>query len=159
MADILRIDGLEDARRAIEALTMDMRRKVVRQALRDAAKPIVQQARSNAPVLTGLVKKRLAVAASRLYRGQRGQVGVYIRPRATALARRNKIRALDPYYYKFQEAGYHATGRAKRKNVPNARFIPGKAFMGRAFESCRAQALEVFQQAIAKRIEAANRRK
>jgi hypothetical protein len=39
------------------------------------------------------------------------------------------------------------------------RFIPGKKFMGRAFESRSREALSIFKSAIKKRIDLANRRK
>lgn len=159
MAEIITVNGLSDARRAIEALSKDLRNRVVRGALREAARPIVQQARATAPVRTGLVKRRITVSASRLRKKARGEIGVYIRPRATALARRTKLRSQDPWYYKFQEAGFHATGRSKLKNSRNARFIKGKAFLGSAFESRRQSALAIFQAAIKRRIDEANRRK
>jgi len=174
MAEYINISGLADAKRALEALPKDLRNRVVRGALRDAAKPIVQQAKANAPVRTGLVKRRITVNASRLRKKSRGEVGVYIRPRATALARRTKLRSQDPWYYKFQEAGFHAVGsrRMKTRAVPEnelrraveaaqrgARYIPGKAFLGRAFEAKRSEALSIFQAAIKRRIDEANRRK
>lgn len=159
MAEVITVSGLADAKRALEALTKDMRNRVVRGALREAAKPIVQQAKANAPVRTGLVKRRITVNASRLRKQSRGEIGVYIRPRATALARRTKLRSQDPWYYKFQEQGFHATGSRKRKDSPNARFIEGKAFLGGAFESRRKNALSIFEAAIKRRIDEANRRK
>ena len=167
MAEVL--EGLADTKRALEALTKDLRRKVVRGALRDAAKPIVKAARANAPVKTGLVQKRISVATSKIKRGQNGELGVYIRPSATRLARKTKLTSQDPYYYKFQEAGFHAVGRrkvgggrkarAERIKASGARFIPGKAFLGRAFETQQRAALDIFQAAIKKRIDLANQRK
>ncbi len=169
MAEIVSVEGLADAKRALEELSRDLRRKVVRAALRDAARPIVAQARANAPVRTGLVKRRIGVASSKLKRGQGGEIGVYIRPRASSLARRTKNRAQDPWYYRFQEAGFHAVGsrrvggsrnnRADRLKQSGARFIPGKAFLGRAFQSEQRNALAIFQTAIKKRIDQANQRK
>jgi HK97 gp10 family phage protein len=169
MAEIVSVEGLADAKAALEALTRDMRIKVVRAALRDAARPIVAQARANAPVLTGLVKRRIGVSASRINRGQGGVIGVYIRPRATTLARRTRNRAQDPWYYRFQEAGFHAVGSkriaggrqrsAENLKTSGARFIPGKAFLGEAFQTKQRDALAIFQAAIKKRIDQANQRK
>lgn len=169
MAEIVRVKGLADAKAAIEALTKDLRLRVARGALRDAARPIVNAAKTNAPVRTGLVKKRIGVSASKIKRGKTGEIGVYIRPRATALVRKTKLRAQDPWYYRFQEAGFHAVGRrrvgggrrarAGRLKASGARFIPGKAFLGRAFEAQQRAALEIFQKAIKKRIDQANQRK
>ena len=169
MAEMVKLEGLADAKAAIEALTKDMRRKVVRGALREAARPIVRQARSNAPVDTGLVRKRISVMSSKIKRGQRGEIGVYIRPSATKLSRKLKLSTQDPYYYRWQEAGFHAVGRRRvaggrrnrvdRLRQTGARFIEGKKFMGRAFESRQREALAIFTDAIARRIEQANRRK
>ena len=169
MQEIISVEGLADAKAALDALTKDLRLKVVRGALRAAARPIVAAARANAPVRTGLVKKRIGTMASKIKRGQNGDIGVYIRPRATKLARKTKLVSQDPYYYKFQEAGFHAVGRHKvgggRKNraarlkASGARFIPGKAFLGRAFETQQRTALDIFQAAIKKRIDQANQRK
>jgi hypothetical protein len=46
-----------------------------------------------------------------------------------------------------------------RLRQTGARFIEGKKFMGRAFESRQREALAIFTDAIARRIEQANRRK
>ena len=173
MDDFVSIEGLADAKRAIEELTNDMRRKVVRGALREAARPIVRQARANVPVLTGLVRKRIGTFTSKIKRGQLGEIGVFIKPRISNQARRLKLGNQDPYYYRWVEAGYHAVGtrRVKGGTVRRAqtlsemrannqvRFIHGKMFMGRAFDSKQREALSIFQTAIKKRIDQANRRK
>jgi HK97 gp10 family phage protein len=140
----IKIEGFEDAIQALKDLAKDMRRRVVRGALRAAARPIVNQARVNAPFRNFLIRKRMSVMTSRVA-SRRGEVGVYIRPRATAIARRQKLKALDPYYYKFHEAGFYKVG--------------AKMFMGRAFESRGSEALAIFKAQIRARIDAANRRK
>lgn len=173
MPDFFTIEGLSDAKRALEELTRDMRRRVVRGALLAAARPIVQAAKANAPVRTGLVKKRIGTFTSKIKNGRKGEYGVYIKPRATRAARKTKNRAQDPYYYKFQEEGFHAVGGrrvgggsrrrkatlAKLVRVGRARFIPGKAFIGRAFESQKYAAVKAFVAEIKKRIDLANRRR
>jgi len=169
MAEVLRVEGLKDAKAALDALTKDIRRKVVRGALRDAARPFVQAARANAPVRTGLLRKRIGTFTSKIKRGQNGEVGVYVKPRASNAARRAKIKSADPFYYRFQEIGFHAVGRRKirggrRARAANlkesgARFIPGKMFIGRAFAAQQRRALEIFQSAVKKRIDLANTRK
>ena len=161
--------GWDDTKKAIEGLTKDMRLKVVRGALRQAARPIVNAARSKVPVRTGLVKKRIGVSTSKIHSRKYGEVGVYIRPKATQLARKKKIRSQDPYYYKFIEAGFHAVGtrkikggrrnRAERLKASGARFIPGVKFLGNAFEEKKMEALEIFRTAVKSRIEKYNQRK
>lgn len=167
MAEV--IEGLRDAKAALEALSKDMRKKVVRGALREAARPIVRQARSNAPKLTGLMAKRIGTFNSKIKRGQNGEIGVFIKPRISSKAKRLKLTNQDPYYYRWIEAGFHAVGsrrvrggrnaRVRNLKASGARFIPGKVFIGRAFDSKSKAALDVFQDAIKKRIDQANRRK
>lgn len=163
------IQGLADAKAALEALSRDLRKNVVRGALRDAARPIVSQARTNAPILTGLLRKRIGTFTSKLRRARTGEIGVFIKPRISNKARKAKDRTQDPFYYRFQEAGYHAVGsrrvsggratRAQRLKESGARFIPGKIFLGRAFDAKRREALSIFTDAIKRRIDQANRRK
>ena len=135
MAELVSIEGLADAKAALESLSRDMRLKVVRGALRAAARPIVRQAKANAPVLTGLVRKRIGTFSSKIKRGRDGELGVFIKPRSSAAARKAKNKALDPYYYRFQEAGFHAVGTRRvnggRTNRPanlkasGSRLTPG----------------------------------
>lgn len=169
MAEYVKLDGLADAKAAIESLTKEMRRKVVRAALKAAGKPIIRAAKANAPVKTGLVRKSIGSFASKFKRGQNGEIGIYIKPRTSARARKSKDKSQDPFYYRFQEMGYHATGRKRvgggRRNRParlaasGARMIPGKAFLGRAFESQRGAALAAFTAEIKKYIDLINTRK
>lgn len=173
MAEYVKLDGLADAKAAIESLTKEMRKKVVLRALKVAAKPMVSAAKANAPFKTGLVRNRIRVFVSKLKRGPKGEIGVYIKPRISAGARKSKDRSQDPFYYRFQEAGYHATGRKKvggGRRLRSARLvamvrsgairaIPGKAFLGRAFESHRSAALTAFTAEIKKYIDLINARK
>lgn len=166
MADVV---GIDDFNRAVDSLTRDLRRRVIYAALRAGARPIVRAAKANAPVKTGLVKKRIAVATSKIKRGRNGEIGVFIKPRISSKARKSKDRSQDPYYYVFQEAGFHAVGRRKvgggrvnraaRIKASGARFIQGKKFMGRAFESNKGQALKAFSDTLKKRIDQANQGK
>src|SRR5574340_81751 len=131
MAEIVRIDGLEEVRRALMETPVHLRKKVITRVLRKAAQPIVRAAKENAPVakksskrvIPGLIRKTIGVAASRIHDGRNGVFGVYIRPlkpagvkRITKAARKAGTQGPnfgDPFYYKFQEAGFHATGRKR----------------------------------------------
>lgn len=123
MTKYLTIDGIADAKRALDELTKDLKRRVIRGALLAAAKPIVQAARANAPVKTGLVRKSIGAFTSKIKNGRNGEYGVYIKPRAGRVARKTKNKALDPFYYRFQEVGFRAvggrrvTGGSRRKKL------------------------------------------
>ena len=175
----MRVEGIDDFTRAIAELTRDMRRRVIRAALRAAAKPIAQAMKANSKVLktphkhrtAGLMRDSVKVTASRLHNGRNGVIGVFVRPRAKGA--RGAKSATDPFYYRFVAGGFHAVGRkrvaggrltrsanlAARVRAGTARFVPGDDYIGRAFAAQSGNALRIFQQKLRARIDAANRRK
>lgn len=163
MAEVtVQVEGLKRLEQAIDELTVDMSRRVVRAALRDAAQPIVRGARTRAPVLRtphpyrvpGTVRRNIGVFNSKDARRQ-GMVGVYIRVRrlskgaVTAFKRatghKGARNPFDPFYWWFLEFG-------------TKRIAPRK-YLSSAFHSARTQALEVFTRRIGERIAKANRRR
>jgi len=149
------VKGLADMRLALGNLTRDLKRKVVRAALRDAAAPIAKAARAAAPVLKkdhpyrirGTLKRSIMVKASKVYRGQQGEIGVYVGvgKRKGLGGRRGARNPFDPFYWRFQEFGTRHHGR--------------QPFMAPAFERENRRALDIFQRRIKERIDQANKRK
>ena len=150
MAEV-RVDGLDDLRRAVEELTADLRRRVVIGALKDAARPIVLAARAAAPVKTGLLRSHVGVYTSKIYKGQGGVIGVMIRVRPAKKHRvkgtrvRVVVKQDDPYYAKFLLKG--------TKKMAKRDFLTPAASAGWP------AALEIFKAKLAERITKANRRK
>ena len=165
------VEGIDDFNAALTALTKDLRKRVIRSALRAAARPIINAAKSIAKVKTGLMKKRVVVTSSRIKNGRDGTLGVYIQPRKAKSAKKGG--KLDPFYYKFVAGGFHAVGRkrvaggrlTRKANLRSQvkagkiRFIPGDDFLGKAFRAGRSQALAIFQSKLKQRIDLANTRK
>lgn len=181
-----RIEGLGDLKIAIEALKTDLRKRVVRGALRDAAKPMLNHARANAPSLQrnaryrtpGLLKRSIKVFASRQFNGRDGTLGVYIAVRGNrkalrASGGRGAKNPNDPFYWWWQEFGFTAVGRrairggqrnrslrrAERIQQGSGRKIPGKHFLSNAFRFTSGIAVTIFQARIKTRIDEANRRR
>lgn len=113
------VSGIPELKRALRGLSADMRRKVIRSALRKGAAVIQERAKALAPVLSkpapfrrpGTVRKRITVRASKFAR-QAGNVGVFInvRPiRGSAQVRRygraSAHNPNDPFYWRFLEFG------------------------------------------------------
>ena len=86
--------GDKQLQRALKALPINVEKKVVRQALRKAAKPVLDTAKSLVPVKTGALKKSLKLRALR--KQKRGQFGVQV---MTGTREQLGIAADDPYYY------------------------------------------------------------
>lgn len=175
-----RIEGLADLKIAIEALKTDLRKRVVRGALRDGARPMVRAARTNAPTLKsetryrtpGILKRSIKTFSSKQQNRQNGTIGIYIAVRgqkkfikaARAAGGSGGKNPFDPFYWWWQEFGYTATGRRRTSTRPGRRYtgarkIPAKHFMTRAFEQHKNNAVNIFQQRVATHIDRANRRK
>lgn len=186
MAEIVRVEGLADLQLTLQGLPTHLRDKVMYKLLRKAAAPILKAAKANAPVakkgtrrvIPGLVKGTLKISTSRYWKPVKGEFGVYIKPISPQKIKRLKRTARkanaavyfgDPFYYRFQEMGFHAVGKTriygsferKRRNIgisqsKRARrqeeyasgkhtFVPGKKFIGNAFESQRYNALNIIK--------------
>ena len=149
------IHGLDDLKRAIADLTWDLRRKVVVGALRDAGAPMARQARQNAPTLKtahpyrlpGTLKRSIIVRASKRFRGQNGEIGVYIavRKRNGLSGKASARNPFDPFYWRFQEFG-------TRKMTANP-------FLGPAFNANASRAIDIFKTRLKTRIDKAEQRK
>lgn len=164
----VKVSGLADLERALNELAVDLRKKVLRGALRDGAKVIVQAARALAPVLKtrsarrtpGLLKRRITVVNSKIFKGTTGELGVYVTVRT--------LKAKQVRAFKRQSAfeGRHA----KASDNPNDPFYAGfvergtkhmaaHPFLRPAGEASFSRVIEVVSQRISERIQEANRRK
>ena len=148
------IEGLADLKRSLAELTNDLKRKVVRAGLRDAAAPIAKSAREKAPVLKkpatyrlpGTLKKSIITKASKRFNGRNGEIGVYVavRKRKGLGGKAGARNPFDPFYWRFQEFGtqHHAA----------------QPFMGPAFDAKSARAIDIFKARLKVRIDKANKK-
>lgn len=177
----MKIEGIDDFNKAIAELTQDLRKRVIRGALRAGMKPIIDHSKASAKVMKkphpyriqGLMRSRIVVTNSRIHNGKNGQIGVFVKPVAVRGVTKGAKSPLDPFYYRFVAGGFHAVGSkrvsggrltrkanlAKHRREGKARFIPGDDFIGKAFREKSSQALAIFQQKLKARIDKANRRK
>lgn len=176
MAEILSVEGLADVKARLQDLPVHLRKKVMYAVLRKAAVPIVKAAKANAPVakqatrrvIPGLIKNTIRTAVSKYKKPAAGEFGVYVKPFVPGKIKSLKRKAGkslyfgDPYYYKFQEFGFHAVGSkriaggTKRRAESLAKggyiFVPGKKFLGRAFDSSKAAALNLINKDVVQAI-------
>lgn len=178
MVETVKIEGLEAVRLALIDTPKHLRLKVMHSILRKAAQPILKAAKAAAPVakkstgrvIPGLLKKTLGVTRSKLRNASRGDFGVFITARKPGAIKRIGRAARkagkkgpnfgDPFYHRFQEGGFHAVGskrikggkiaRAANLKKSGARFIPGKKYLGNAFESQKQNAVKIIQSDLVK---------
>lgn len=118
---------LKQARREmfrVRGRFLKLQREVFGEALTEAAEPAVQAAKSAAPRRTGRLQLRIQSTKPKMFRGR---LNVAITP-----VRNSKRDKSFPFYGRFQEIGWKATGRANRKTAKNPRQIPGKHFLREA---------------------------
>src|SRR4051794_30652775 len=65
----MKIEGGKEIDEALGALEKKVARKYLRKALREGAKPILDQAKADAPELTGLLKKSIKISAGKMKNG------------------------------------------------------------------------------------------
>ena len=155
MSETVKIEGLDDLKRAIAELAGDLKRKVIRAALRDAAKPIQRAAVQNAPTLQGdhpyrlpgTLRRSIKVKASKRFKGQDGEIGVFVSvSKRKGLGGKSSARnPFDPFYWRFLEFG--------------TKKLPRQQFMTPAFEANTGRAIDIFKSRLKTRIDKANHRK
>lgn len=124
---------------------LKLQRETVGEALEFATRPIVEAAKAAAPVLqspkrgrvVGLLRSRIgAVSRSTVT----GRTRLFIGPQF--VTRNEKA---GPFYARFQEKGWYATGRARRSKAKRRRLVPGRHFLRNAALAHTAQAFTVFK--------------
>lgn len=142
----VKISGLKEANKALYAYSRQLGDRVVIASLRQGANLVLRQARANAPVRTGALRRALVVKKSRLYNGKRttGVIGLYLSLRKG----KGRKDGRDAFYGTFQESGWNS-GR---------RLVPGKRFVQRAYRAQRDAAARLIAQSAIRGAEVVARR-
>ena len=129
-AESIRLEGGKEIEQRLRRLPSLVERKVVRQSLRAGAKVVQAQAVSDAPKKTGFLSRNIKVRAARR---SRGRIGVVVQTDKGFFKG-------DAFYGAFQEMGFHI---GPRRLGDSRRFVEGKHFMKRAFDSTKQRAADV----------------
>lgn len=180
----VKLEGVDELKRALANASKQIRTKAVRAALREAGKVIQKAARSNAPVLKtatpyrkpGTVKKAISVRASKVARRNKDE-GVFVSVRPLRGSRQKKLGKAgatnpnDPFYWLFQEFGtkphairpkrgkllaWRAGGKTIVARSVKHPGVRGQRFMTRAAESQGQEAIRVFMNRVIPQIEKLN---
>lgn len=178
----INVDGLLDVKAALEALTADLRRRVVRSALRSAARPLIKEAKAQAPVLKyplrrrrpGVMKSAIRAFNSKRANGQGGTLGIYVSVGASKKDLKRAPISGDPYYWRWVEGGhkivpkfkgkytsYRLRGRGRltglrSRNRAATRMVPPYSFLYPAYRTRSQEVIRLFTQKIVERIAKAN---
>lgn len=162
-----KIRGLGELEENIKKLPYTMRKKVVRAGLTEATKVIVKDAKANAPVRTGALRRNIKARAGKKGKARRhgrfavtrivgvehGKVGQLLATskgfgvktsKGVRKASAREKRGEDPYYWWFQELGYTTRGGTR---------VHGKRFLTRAFTSNTWQIMRAMAKGMRKKIE------
>lgn len=154
----IKVEGLDDLRILLQQkLPDDIQKRALLATLNKAAKPIIQEARARAPVLTGRMKKAIYSFRSRKSTKEKAVVMIGVKSG-------HKYGAKDAYYWRWVEFGRGVVKvgkkRGARRGGERARSLgnptvgwfgkevkaaPAKPFMRPAFEAKKTEAIEVFR--------------
>lgn len=115
-----KVTGVEDIDRKLADLEGAIAKKIFRKAIREAARPMLQQVKANAPVGSGELKKSIKLRAIK-----RSRVSFGMRIGTDAGDYQGK-----QYYAPMVELG-HKHGK---RGLPNRKQIPGRHFIRKAFK-------------------------
>lgn len=156
--------NIPDFKRQLLALGQRMEKNIVRRGARAAGSVFVEEARRRAPVLREPRQGRVAGALRRSIRStsrrsERGTVKQSVGVRATSAQTKNGV---DPYYWRFLEAGWiprgpgqRFKGGTRRRRLERERALAGGArkvaypFLKPAFDAAGPRALDAFNKAVA----------
>lgn len=167
--------GLPDLRATLLSIPDKMRKKVLRQALREGALIVRTAARAAAPVLerptpfrtAGTLRKAISIRASKAST-RAGAVGVFVNVRPLKKAQRGAKNPKDPFYWRWINWGWHPragkrgafnlTGKGDLKRVPMRSAkgkVAGKKFL-EAGASVLGAALDQIENYLSARVQAMN---
>lgn len=149
---VVKLEGIDELKKALADVSKKIRVKAVRSALRKAGAVIAKAARQSAPVLhvptkkrhTGTVRKNIAVRNSKFAR-QAGDEGVFVGVRPLRGSRQKKLGKAgaanpnDPFYWRFLEFGTKKMAR--------------RAFLGPAVQQEGENAIKEFMNHVIPQIE------
>jgi HK97 gp10 family phage protein len=141
------ISGDKALLRRLKSLVPRARKQALTRSARVAMKPLLANAKSQAPSKSGVLRKAIKLRAMK--RNRRGIVGIFV-------DMSEKRFQGDTYYGAFQEFGWHAGKRDKSLRVrgkwsgvgsaaDKRKAIAGKHFMEQAFDTGRSGAEQVFK--------------
>lgn len=154
------VEGLKDLTDKLRSLAPKMRVRVLRNSLAAGARIVRDDAKKNAPVLSGVRKTpyrkpgtvRDAIAVRNSKRDRRaGDVGVFVNVRPAKGGNRGAKNPLDPFFWRWQEFGWNPArkGESKKQRRAENKAMTAKRKAGRKFItgaiSKLPQALEVFK--------------
>jgi len=147
MAESIEVKGLRETQKALYAYSRQLGDRVIFASLRQGANLVLRQARANAPVRTGALRRALTVKKSKIHNGRRivGSLGVYLSLRKG----KGRKDAKDAFYGRIIEGDW--TSRGKRK-------VPGKRFVQRAYQAQQANAARLITQSAIRGAEIVARR-
>ena len=139
----IKLIGGKELDRKLKALPRKVAKKILRQALRAGAKIILAQAKANAPVATGQLKKSLKVRAMK--RTRKGTVGFKVQTKAGDFKG-------DEFYGSFLEYGFRRGKRPGKGAEYTREIVPAQPFMRPAFDSKKDEAVAVISKELSAKI-------
>ena len=107
----IKVVGYQEAKAILDELPNNMQKRMLMNALRSSAKPMLQSAKSKVPVRSGRLKRQLRIVRFRDRQASKSEVASAVKP---VFEKTKKKGAINQYYGKFIHEGT-ANPRVPRK--------------------------------------------
>lgn len=134
MVAVFQITGLKPAIKALKTLDAKVAKKVLRQSMRKALKPMQQAVKAEAPVRTGALKRAIKVRAGKR---KRGQVSVVVAASSKDFTGKTFYASIIEYGSGKHSTRQRTTKKRNRKRKTNFEGHRPNPFMLRGFEKTK----------------------
>lgn len=107
----IKVEGYREAKSILDQLPNNMQKRMLMEAFRASAKPMLQRAKGKVPVRSGRLKRQLRIVRFRDRKAPKSEVDIAVKP---VFEKTKKKGAINQYYGKFIHEGT-ADPRVPRK--------------------------------------------
>jgi predicted ribosome-associated RNA-binding protein Tma20 len=169
------VKGFAELERELKTFAERFQLRSLNLATAASARAIAKEAKALAPERTGAIKRNIRIkrlkprkvstyyivgvdhgAVPILNEGAAVYFDKYKKRMVTRRATKRELRGEDPYYYQWQEQGFHAVGRSSRKARKRSgnpgRWVEGKHFLRDSIAHAHGMAIDVMRAKLAAEI-------
>ncbi len=158
----IEVKGYQEAKAILDELPNNMQKSMLRSALRQSAKPMLQSARNKVPVRSGVLKKQLKIVGHRDRGAPRTEVAVAVKP---VFSTSKRSGAINQYYGKFIHEGTKAVRTSRKGKVMafkneqgeliftrSTKGIKANPFLEKAYSESGSRTVQIFGDELAKSV-------
>lgn len=158
----IKVDGYQQAKEALDQMSNNLQKRVLRSALKSSAKPMLKSAQSKVPVRSGKLKEQLKTVSFRDRGAPRSEVSVAVKP---VFSRNKKKGTVNEYYGKFVHEGTKDPRTARKGKIMvfenaqgekvftrSTKGLKANPFLEKAYTESNSRTVEIFGDELGKAV-------